>query len=75
MNENTTNAVPDIIDTLNGYVIIPIETLEKLIRAETRASIVYRILVEDRMTSYDQLDTIRAVFDAYPPKPKKEDEE
>lgn len=75
MYENTTKAITEIINTVNGYVIIPLERLETLEDAESKAAIARRILTEDRLSSYDLIDALRAVFNAYPVKPEKEDEE
>ena len=74
MNETTTNNIPEIIDTLNGYVIIPLATLESLEDAETKAVIAKRTLEENRLSSYDMIDVLRAVFNAYPLEKKEADE-
>ena len=69
MNENTTNIVP------LGFVILSLDRLEELEYAESKAAIARRILTEDRLSSYDLIDTLRAVFNAYPVKPEKGSEE
>lgn len=75
MHENTTKAIIDIINTVNGYVIVPLERLETLEDAESKAAVARRVLAEERMGAYDIVDVLRAVFNAYPPQPKKEDDE
>jgi hypothetical protein len=73
MNENTTNSIPGIIETLNGYVVIPLEMLERLEQAETTLGIIRSILrTVDR---YDACSILRKVAGVRYEKPAEEDEE
>lgn len=69
MNENTTNIVP------LGFVILSLDRLEELEDSETKAEIAKRVITNGRLSNYDIVDTLRAVFNAYPDKPEKGDEE
>lgn len=73
MNENTTNSIPGIIETLNGYVVIPLEMLERLEQAETTLGIIRSILrTVDR---YDAVSILRKVAGVRYEKPAEEDDE
>ena len=59
MNENTTNSIPEIIDTLNGYVIIPLSVLEELEQAQITLGIVKTVL--KTMDRYDSVSVLRKI--------------
>lgn len=73
MNENTTNSIPEIIDTLNGYVIIPLSVLEELEQARITLDIVKQIL--KTMDRYDSVGILRKLTGVRYEKPAEEDDE
>lgn len=73
MNENTTNSIPEIIDTLNGYVIIPLSVLEELEQAQITLGIVKTVL--KTMDRYDSVSVLRKITGVRYEKPAEEDEE
>lgn len=73
MNENTTNSIPEIIDTLNGYVIIPLSVLEELEQARITLDIVKQIL--KTMDRYDSVGVLRKLTGVRYEKPAEEDDE
>ena len=73
MNENTTNSIPEIIDTLNGYVIIPLSVLEELEQAQVTLGIVKTVL--KTMDRYDSVSVLRKITGVRYEKPAEEDDE
>ena len=73
MNENTTNSIPEIIDTLNGYVIIPLSVLEELEQAQITLGIVKTVL--KTMDRYDSVSVLRKITGVQYEKHAEEDEE
>ena len=73
MNENTTNSISEIIDTLNGYVIIPLRVLEELEQAQITLGIVKTVL--KTMDRYDSVSVLRKITGVRYEKPAEEDDE
>lgn len=74
MNENTTNSIPEIINSLNGYAIIPLEMLERLEKADAMLEVVKKIVAHERYAN-STVVTIRQITGARYEKSEEEDEE
>lgn len=74
MYENTTKAITEIINTVNGYVIIPLEMLERLEKAAATLDVVKTIVAHEQYAN-STVVTIRHITGVRYEKTEEEDEE